>query len=71
MYSTTDLNVGAFLIARGHKLVQVTGEGAQKKFGFHDDARRDVDNYFLDALVPARSFAAALKTLKSAIYATR
>jgi uncharacterized protein DUF5659 len=70
-YRTTDLNVSAFLIATGNKLIGIEGEGQRKMFLFNDDARGRVDVYFMGGLCAAKDFAAALKMLKDALHADR
>jgi hypothetical protein len=71
-YRTTDVSVGAFLIARGHKLQDIEGDSPTKRtFVFHEQARADVSRFFTNEAVGARDFAAALKTLKSAVHSGR
>jgi hypothetical protein len=69
-YQTTDLHLAAFLIARRHKLVEI---GAQKhgRFTFPPEAADDAPKFFTNELVGARDFAAALRQLKSALYALK
>jgi hypothetical protein len=71
-YKTTDVSVSAFLVARGHKLLDIEGDNpAKRMFVFPEAARADVPKFFTDAPVGARTFAAALKSLKSAVHAGR
>ena len=71
-YKTTDLNVSAFLVARDHRLLDVEGDTPSRRtFVFEEAARADVQAYFRDEPVGARTFAAALKSLKSAVHAGR
>jgi hypothetical protein len=71
-YRTTDVSVSAFLIAKGHQLGDIEGDSPTKRtFVFSEEARADVPKFFTDEPVGARSFAAALKILKSAVHAGR
>jgi hypothetical protein len=71
-YKTTDVNVSAFLVATGHRLLGVEGDTPTKRtFVFEEAARPDVAKFFTDEPVGARTFAAALKMLKSAVHAGR
>jgi len=69
-YATTDLNVAAFLIARGWKLRRLDGPRTSRSFVFEAAAKDDVQRFFLNELVGARDFASALKQLKSALHHT-
>jgi hypothetical protein len=71
-YRTTDLNVAAFLVARGYTMtgIERLTDGRRGVFLFGPGARADVDQYFLNAPVGARDFAAALKNLKAALHAS-
>jgi Domain of unknown function (DUF5659) len=69
-YRTTDVHLGAFLLARGHRLVRMDRlkDGRRAQFVFAS-GQEDVEKFFLNAQIPARDFAAALKTLKAALHA--
>jgi hypothetical protein len=69
-YKTTDLNLGAFLLARGHKLtgVEKLRDGRRAMFVFATGSE-DVEKFFTNEPVGARDFASAMKTLKAALHA--
>jgi hypothetical protein len=67
-YHTTDLNVAAYLVAKGHPLRAIEGEVRRRMFVFDEGARADAPKFFTDDLVGARTFAAAMKMLKSALH---
>src|SRR5262249_10573357 len=63
-FQTTDPGLAAFLVTRGHPLVQLTALLHQKPgCCFPPEARGDADRTFEEALVPARRFAATLNEL--------
>ena len=70
-----DLNVAAFLVVRGFRLLGVEPAGGKRlSFRFEDDqgnARAAALEYFSGATVSARDFAAAEKNLKTVIYSAR
>jgi hypothetical protein len=69
-YKTTDLNIAAFLLARGHKLtgLERLRDGRRAMFVFASGGE-DAEKFFLNEPVGARDFAAALKQLKAALHA--
>jgi hypothetical protein len=68
IYVTTDLSLAAFLVAKGHTLVGITGPKNGRQFSFESTARNDAPAFFLNGPVGARDFASALRQLKSAIH---
>jgi hypothetical protein len=68
-YRTTDVNVGAFLLARGHQLtgIERLKDGRRAAFVFAS-GKDDAEKFFLNEQIPARDFAAALKQLKAALH---
>ena len=65
-YSTTDLNLAAFLMARGLPLLRTESAGGMRKvFWFGPEARDLAAEFYQDATVPARAFANALRDLKT------
>ena len=66
-YLTTELELAAFLQARGHKLISATPQGRLVAFAFDDRARSDVDAYFAGAQVPARDLFSAHRHLRTLI----
>ncbi len=69
-FQTTDLNLAAFLMARGHALVGVARDGPRRVFGFPETARDEAQGFYANATVPARAFANALRDLKTLIRET-
>lgn len=67
--SQTD--VAAFLMARGHILLDVEFDGTRCSFLFNPSAAPDVDAYERNASVPAQQFAAAWSKLKGLIVRAR
>ena len=63
-YSTTDLNLAAFLLARGLPLLKTDG-GSRKTFHFSVEARDLAPEFYQNVLVPVRTFANALRDLKT------
>lgn len=68
-YTTTDLSLSAFLIARGHRLVRIEGAAHRRQFIFEHGAHSDSARFFLNEPIGARDFASALRQLKVAIHA--
>ncbi len=65
-YSTTDLNLAAFLMARGLPLLRTESAGGfRKTFWFSPEARGLAAEFYQNAPVPARSFTNALRDLKA------
>ena len=70
-YSTHDLNVAGFLIARGFPMLDMTPDGSFRKvFHFSAEAGELAPEFYRDAPVPARSFANAIRDLKARVLAT-
>jgi hypothetical protein len=66
-YKTTELEVAAFLKARGHKLLNLEPQGRIVGFAFDNDAEPDVPEYFSGAAVPARELFEAHRSLRALI----
>jgi len=69
-YGTTDLYVGAFLRARGIKLIDVDKSGRRITFLFNDseETKKLIKEFYNDAVVKINDFQHALKDLKSITY---
>ena len=67
-FETADLGLAAFLVARNHPLREVGGAtGGRRVFRFTLDAQADAPGFYAGALIPARSYANALRDLKALI----
>ena len=67
-FETTDLGLAAFLVACGQALRDVGGtSGGRRVFRFATDAREGAPGFYTGALVPARTYANALRDLKALI----
>ena len=68
-FKTSDIQVAAFLVARGHSIlgVEVDGFNSHGVFLFPTDVRGEVDEFFRDGKVSARRFANAVRELKARI----
>ena len=66
-YQTTELEVAAFLKARGHRLLDARPQGSLVRFGFADSAGEDVQEYFSGAAVSARELFEAHRHLRALI----
>jgi len=65
-YCTTDLNLAAFLMARGLPLLKTESTGgARKTFHFGPEAQDIAAEFYQNAPVLVRSFANALRDLKT------
>ncbi len=64
-YNTKDLNLAAFLIEGGHKLLRLEPIGRLKLFVFEAEAEEAVADYFNGAKVSARDFGNTLRDLKA------
>jgi len=65
-YSTSDLNLAAFLMARGLPLLKTESAGGfRKMFWFSPEARDVAAEFYQNAPVPSRSFTNALRDLKA------
>lgn len=69
-YGTTDLYVGAFLKAKGVKLIDIDKAGRRITFLFEDSdkARALIKEFYNDGVVKINDFQHALKDLKSITY---
>jgi len=69
-YHTTDIYLGAYLKARGLRLVDRLLEGRRVTFVFEDRADRKclVQEFYADGMVRANDFIHALQDLKAAVY---
>ncbi len=66
-YTTTELIVAAFLVARGWSVLRVESDGPIGEFIFPDGAREEAAEFFQDGQVSARKFANAIRELKSRV----
>ena len=66
-YQTTELELAAFLKARGHRLLDAEPQGRLVCFGFDDSASADVQQYFSGAEVSARELFEAHRHLRALI----
>ncbi len=70
-FQTSDLGLAAFLVSRGHALLDVgTVGGGRKVFHFAPEVHEEAKGFYQNAPVPARAFANALRDLKALIRAT-
>ena len=70
-FQTSDLSLAAFLLSRGHALLNVgTVGGGRKVFHFPPDVHEEARTFYQNAPVPARAFANALRDLKALIRET-
>jgi len=71
-YGTVDLYLGAYLRARGIKLVDLdrSGRGVTSLFEDSDETRKLVKNFYDDGEVKINDYKSALKDLKSMTYNT-
>ena len=68
-FETTDLGLGAYLLARGHELRAVRAvTERQRMFVFGIDAEGDAESFYRNASIPARAYAAALRDIKSLLH---
>ena len=64
----SDLQVAAYLVAKGHNLLDVRPDGtAHGVFVFSSELKDEADAYFRDGQVSARRFAYAIRELKSRV----
>ena len=66
-YSTTELEVAAFLKARGHRLLDATSHGHLVSFSFEESAASDLDSYFAGIAVSARELFESHRSLRGLI----
>jgi len=70
-YRTTELELAAFLKARGHRLLSANQNGKMVAFEFTPDAADDADNYFSGAESSARELFEAHRSLRALIQQVR
>jgi hypothetical protein len=70
-YRTTELELAAFLKARGHRLLSAKQSGRMVPFEFNSEAADDVDNYFGGAESSARELFEAHRSLRALIQQVR
>ena len=63
-FSTTDLNLAAYLLALEHPLLHVNGPPGQRAFAFANVAETDITAFYAGAKVDARKLLGALRDLK-------
>jgi len=66
-YCTSELEVAAFLKARGHRLIGAKPNGRLVSFSFEGRAGSDVDSYFAGAEISARELFEAHRHLRTLI----
>ena len=64
-YVTTDLYVGAWLMAQSYDIRIVPFSSTKRAFHFPEEAEAEVSEYFRGGVIPARMYAACLRDLKS------
>lgn len=67
IYHTTELEIAAFLKARGHRLTAARLDGRFVVFEFDPAATADVPTYFSGAETPARELFEAHRSLRAMI----
>ncbi len=63
----SDIQVAAFLVARGHNLLDVRPEGTHGVFVFPGELKEEADEFFQDGQVSGRKFGNAIRELKSRV----
>ncbi len=63
----SDIQVAAFLVARGHEVLDIRPEGTHGVFVFPGNLNNEADEFFQDGQVSARKFANAIRELKSRV----
>jgi hypothetical protein len=66
-YRTTELELAAFLKARGHSLIEAIPQGRIVTFAFDNTAAPDTDAYFAGAQISARDLFEAHRGLRALI----
>jgi hypothetical protein len=64
-FLTSDLNLAAYLLATGHRLLGLEGPAGRRSFVFARVPQDAVAAYFADAHVSARQLLNALRDLKA------
>jgi hypothetical protein len=67
LYQTNELEVAAFLKARGHKLLEAKPQGRLVTFGFEAGAAAEVEAYFAGAEIAAQRLFEAHRSLRALI----
>lgn len=70
-YQTSELEIAAFLKARGHRLLSAKLEGKVVSFDFDGHAASDVEAYFNGVEIPARELFEAHRSLRALIQQVR
>jgi hypothetical protein len=70
-YKTTELELAAFLKARGHRLAGAKLDGRFVSFEFDPTASTDAENYFSGAEASARELFEAHRSLRALIQQVR
>jgi predicted O-methyltransferase YrrM len=70
-YRTSELELAAFLKARGHRLLSAKQNGKMVTFEFTPEAADDADNYFSGAESSARELFEAHRSLRALIQQVR
>jgi hypothetical protein len=63
-FSTTDLNLAAYLLSLDYPLLHLTGPPGQRAFAFASVAEKDIAAFYAGAKVDARKLLGALRDLK-------
>jgi predicted O-methyltransferase YrrM len=66
-YQTTELELAAFLKARGHRLLEASPQGRLVSFAFVEEAAGDAQQYFAGAEISARELFEAHRHLRALI----
>jgi hypothetical protein len=66
-YSTTDINLAAYLLATDHQLLRLDGPPRQRSFTFGSVTAEDVRRFYAGAPSDARKVLGALRDLKGLI----
>jgi hypothetical protein len=68
-FTTTDLGLGSYLLAKRFPLLRITRSGTRRHaFHFPLAAQESADDYLRGGMIEARTFAAALRDLKVRIF---
>jgi hypothetical protein len=72
-YSTTDMNLAAYLLARGYRFIGTQPKGSWRRiFVFEAGAAGEVEGFYRDtATVTARSYAEAIRSMKCLLHDAR
>jgi hypothetical protein len=63
-FSTTDLNLAAYLLYLDYPLLHLNGPPGQRAFAFANVAEKDIAAFYAGAKVDARKLLGALRDLK-------